>query len=70
MKLDLDCVRDILLIVEENTNYNEFMTVSEETNRYELLNKYDNKKVMYHIIQCKKANLIDFINPFSIVLLN
>ena len=59
MKLDIDCVRDILLTVEENTGYNEYMTVSEMSINYDLLKKYDSNKVMYHIIQSAKANLID-----------
>ena len=59
MKLDIDCVRDILLTVEENTGYNEYMTVSEMSINYDLLKKYDGNKVMYHIIQSAKANLID-----------
>lgn len=59
MKLDIDCVRDILLTVEENTGYNEYMTVSEMSINYDLLKKYDSDKVMYHIIQSSKANLID-----------
>lgn len=59
MKLDLDCIRDILLTVEENTGYNEYMTVSETSMEYSLLKKYDNKQIMYHIIQSEKANLIE-----------
>lgn len=59
MKLDIDCLRDILLTVEENTGYNEYMTVSEMSINYDLLKKYDGNKVMYHIIQSAKANLID-----------
>ena len=60
MKLDLDCVRDILLTVEENTGYNKFMDFNEmSNNKYELLNKYDNDKVMYHIMQSEKLNLIE-----------
>ena len=59
MKLDLDCIRDILLTVEENTGYNEYMTVSETSMEYSLLKKHDNKQIMYHIIQSEKANLIE-----------
>ena len=59
MKLDIDCVRDILLTVEEYTGYNEYITVSEMNIKYDLLKKYDSKKVMYHIIQSEKANLIE-----------
>lgn len=31
MKLDLDCVRDILLTVEENTGYQKYITYSINT---------------------------------------
>lgn len=59
MKLDLDCVRDILLTVEENTGYQKYITYSINTKQYESLQKYENKKVMYHILQCEKSNLIE-----------
>ncbi len=59
MKLDLDCIRDILLTVEENTGYNEGMIVSEASCKYDLLKKYDSNKVMYHIIQSQKSGLIE-----------
>ena len=52
MRLDLDCIRDILLTIEENTGYNEHITLSERNIiTYDLLKEYDSKKVMYHIIQ-------------------
>ena len=59
MRLDLDCIRDILLTVEENTGYNKFMVINKMSNEYELLNKYDGDKVMYHIIQSKEHGLIE-----------
>lgn len=60
MRLDLDCIRDILLTIEENTGYNEHITLSERNIiTYDLLKEYDSKKVMYHIIQSGKSNLIE-----------
>lgn len=59
MKLDPDCIRDILLTVEENTGYNKEIRIGEDSINYELLKKYDNDKVMYHIIQSEKSGLID-----------
>lgn len=59
MKLDLDCVRDILLTVEENTGYQKYITYSINTKQYGNLQKYGNEKVMYHILQCEKSNLIE-----------
>ena len=62
MKLDLDCIRDVLLTVEENTGYNKYMHINDMSNKYELLNKYDGDKVMYHIIQSEKQKLIEVEN--------
>lgn len=59
MKLDLDCIRDILLTVEENTGYNKNMIISEMRMDYDLLREYDSNKVMYHVIQSQKSDLIE-----------
>ena len=59
MKLDPDCIRDILLTVEEYTGYNKEMRVSEDSIKYELLQKYESEKVMYHILQSEKSGLIE-----------
>lgn len=63
MKLDLDCIRDILLTVEDNTGYQEYLTYNSEQEEFELLKKYDGDKIMYHILQCKKANLLECYEP-------
>lgn len=59
MKLNPDCIRDILLVIEEKTSYSnswdwDFDKFDEPT-----LNAYSQEEIMYHILQCKKAGLID-----------
>lgn len=60
MRLNLDCTRDILLFVEENTGYEKCVKFPEVSEEYELLsNKYGSDVVMYHLEQCKKSKLIE-----------
>lgn len=51
MRLNPDCIRDILLTADENEN----MYYPGE---YDLLDKYDDQEVIYHINQCYMADLI------------
>lgn len=57
MRLDPDCIRDILLTVEENTGFAKYMTYKDNSS-YDLLNKYSFDKVSYHIEQCKLSNFL------------
>jgi hypothetical protein len=55
LKLNPDCIRDILLTVEENTGYNQIMQydgANSETH-YEYFKKYQEDEVFYHIKQCE-----------------
>lgn len=57
MKLNPDCIRDILLYVEENTSLKEQLFL----NNFDLpdqLSKYDPDELMYHIKQAELSNLI------------
>lgn len=63
MKLDLDCIRDILLTVEEEIGYEKYMTYNPEQKNFKLLNDYEGNKVMYHILQCKKSYLLECEEP-------
>ncbi|MFW5670239.1 MAG: DUF2513 domain-containing protein [Acetivibrio ethanolgignens] len=63
MKLNPDCVRDILLTVEENTGFNKEMDFSEHSS-YELLNQYSSDEVFYHIKQCEASYLIEEVRWF------
>lgn len=59
MKLNPDCVRDILLSVEEICTNNSGMNYNSDLNNNpELLRKYSYEEVVYHIKQCEKYGLL------------
>ena len=51
MRLNPDCIRDILLTVEENTGYRESM-LYESNQEFARLKKYSEDVVRYHMKQC------------------
>lgn len=74
MRLDTDCIRDLLLCVEEHTGLRKFCHfidlglsdsakfIGNETEppeyETELLKKYDNDKLIYHVRYCIESKLI------------
>ena len=58
MRLNPDCVRDILLTVEEVTCFNRILWYKINENDFPLLLKYSHEELIYHIRQCKLSNLI------------
>lgn len=74
MRLNIDCIRDILLCVEENTSLRKLCVfvdselckaatfacdIQEPANyQLELLEKYDNDTLIYHVFYCIKAGLL------------
>ena len=58
MKLNPDCVRDILLTVEEYSGFYRAVEYIYGDPRFNRLNTYIQDEVAYHIQQCEKANLI------------
>lgn len=61
MKLNHDCIRDILLFIEENvTEENDCVDVSNLTES--LKSKYDIDTIYYHIRQIHKAGLVDDVS--------
>ena len=50
MKLNPDCIRDILLTVEDNCTINNGIRLPD--NNFEKLNKYTIDELMYHVRQC------------------
>ena len=58
MKLNPDCVRDVLLYVENNTDLKHFASISPSQIPDEL-SKYPADEVMYHIKQAELSALID-----------
>lgn len=57
MKLDPDCLRDILLLVEKKSSFEGMFSYSDFMNS-DLVNKYDTGKIFYHIKQAAMSNLI------------
>lgn len=60
MKLNNDCIRDILLYVEKNTTY-EYPFASAE-DLISRLTQYDKDTINYHIRKAHQGDLIDAIN--------
>ena len=63
MKLNPDCIRDILLTIEDNTGFGKYMSYNLNST-YDLLQKYTFDEVRYHIDQCELSNLITKVNKF------
>ena len=58
MKLNPDCIRDILLYVELNSDLRHFISIS-PSNLPTELEKYSSDEVMYHIKQAELSSLIE-----------
>ncbi|MGN1341511.1 MAG: DUF2513 domain-containing protein [Oscillospiraceae bacterium] len=52
MKLDPDCVRDILFTVEETTTLETPCFINQDYQQVERLQKYDFSVIAYHVNQC------------------
>ena len=68
MKLNPDCIRDILFVVENNATYSN--DVSEETIFKKLDSKYPREEILYHVRQCEHSGLflkvVHYFGGFSI----
>ena len=68
MRLNPDCIRDILFVVENNATYSNY--VSEETIFKELTPKYSREEILYHVRQCEHTRLflkvVHYFGGFSI----
>ena len=66
MKLNPDCIRDILFVVENNATYSN----DEETIFKELDLKYPREEILYHVRQCEHSGLflqvVHYFGGFSI----
>lgn len=66
MKLNPDCIRDILFTVEENTSfYNDMEYTEDNPQIYPKLMSYSIDEILYHIKQCEKSYLIDKVLWYS-----
>ena len=54
MRLNPDCIRDILLTVEANTDYSNDWDFDADCIKQKPLNRYTYDEVIYHIWQCNK----------------
>ncbi|MCP9037466.1 DUF2513 domain-containing protein [Streptococcus oralis] len=55
MKLNPDCIRDILFVVEEYSTYSN--DVSEDKLYEKLIPKYSQEEILYHVRQCEHSGL-------------
>ncbi|MFW5436364.1 DUF2513 domain-containing protein [Paenibacillus apiarius] len=63
MKLNPDCIRDVLLTVEEHTGLSRPMHYP-NAKEYELFQSYSPEEVFYHINQCELSGLLTEVNWF------
>lgn len=65
MRLNPDCVRAILMSVENATDASHYFEYDKRGNTHELLTKYDHNEILYHMYQCNMAELITGFQPFD-----
>lgn len=58
MKLNSDCVRDILLMVEECADFSNAVEYRRNDNIHKKISKYTHEEIVYHIKQCEMSELI------------
>lgn len=58
MKLNPDCIRDILLTVENTTDLHNWLDYPKEADQCPLLTFYKEEEVKYHINQCLLSGLL------------
>lgn len=61
MRLNPDCIRDILLVVEENSGFGKFVRFQDNED-YDALKHYETTTVLYHMKQCELAGLFTETN--------
>lgn len=70
MKLNIDCIRDILLYVEEFSDGETFVIIDKDKlSSNDLLSQYDFQTIKYHVKQSEMSNLIcgSGTNPLGII---
>lgn len=56
MKLNPDCIRDILFTIESESDYNNGVTFEPVKSEYELLSQYSANELFYHLRQCDESS--------------
>ncbi|WP_238948822.1 DUF2513 domain-containing protein [Clostridium sp. YIM B02569] len=59
MNLNNDCIKDILLTIEENTSSTEYMLYEPDKNKYERLKPYSSDEVIYNAKYCDSLELFE-----------
>lgn len=70
MRLNPDCIRDILLQLEEFDNFSIRFNDENSLNELVYLEKYSLKEVLYHINQCKYMNFISYEENIKFITIN
>ena len=65
MKLNPECLRGILLTVEENCTFSTSWSYQENSFDLEHLAEYDHKEIIYHIKQASQSGLIQGVQYFD-----
>lgn len=65
MKLNPDCIRDILLTVEEKCDFSHFWYYTKGSSDSIYLSSYSHEEIIYHISQCDKSELIDGVHYYD-----
>ena len=65
MKLNPDCIRDILLTVEEFTDFTRHLHYRMNENTYPKLSNYSHEEIIYHVRQCSLSNLITKVSYYD-----
>lgn len=63
MRIDNECIRDILFVIEENTDFQNACYMIGAKSKYQKLKNYDNGKIAYHLRYLKMKELI--FNPYE-----
>ena len=64
MKLNSDCVRDILIAIEDSTNFQEAIN-NNQLETLDVLNPYTSEEILYHLRQLSWAGLIQDFNYYG-----
>lgn len=64
MRLNPDCIRDVLLTIEEHTDMSRQMVYPDNTT-YEHLEAYSQDEVLYHIKQCELSGFVTKVSWYG-----
>ena len=64
MKLNPDCIRAILITVEDHSDFNH-PTEYDADNPFDTLCSFTHEEIIYHIFQCEKSGLLDGVHYYD-----